>query len=78
MLRDLQTGSTTPLCRFRVITGPCSFLYQSVVAALPSSLAPDVISLVPLALHTQPERFRRTKHHLLCHMNADNSHCQIG
>jgi hypothetical protein len=29
MLRDLRTGSTTPLCRFHVITGPRCFLLVS-------------------------------------------------
>jgi hypothetical protein len=38
-LRDLRTGSTTPLCRFHVIAGLRSFLLVS--------------SLLPLALLTQ-------------------------
>jgi hypothetical protein len=72
MLRDMRAGSTTPLCRFHVIAGPRSFLCQSVVAALPSSPAPDAISVAPLALITQRDGFSRTKRHRLCHMNADN------
>jgi hypothetical protein len=58
MLRDLRTGSTTPLCRFQIITWLRSFLLVS--------------SLLPLALLTQRKGFRLIKRHRIWNGNADN------
>jgi hypothetical protein len=63
MLRDLRTGSATPLCRFHVITALRSFLLVS--------------PLLPFALLTQRKGFRLIKRHRIWNRNVDNSHCQI-